>query len=176
MRKAILVVMAVFGVGLLGGPASLQEYQLGQRIASPYEAVEGWAKPFADDGFAFGGNSGVFAESPNRILVAQRGETRLPDPVPSGFEGFVGSIGINALSQPDLRTWQNCIYVLDGDGNVIEVWDQWDHLWEEGCAERWRGEQGGERKSGKTPPVLGLRGCCRAASTRMELRTARRPY
>ncbi len=130
MRKAILVVMAVFGVGLLGGPASLQEYQLGQRIASPYEAVEGWAKPFADDGFAFGGNSGVFAESPNRILVAQRGETRLPDPVPSGFEGFVGSIGINALSQPDLRTWQNCIYVLDGDGNVIEVWDQWDHLFE----------------------------------------------
>ena len=46
---------------------------------SPYDVVRGWHKPFAEPGFAFGGNSGVFAESPNRIFVAQRGETRLPN-------------------------------------------------------------------------------------------------
>ena len=44
---------------------------------SPYEVVRGWHKPFAEAGFAFGGNSGVFAESPDRIFVAQRGEFRL---------------------------------------------------------------------------------------------------
>ena len=47
---------------------------------SPYDVVRGWQKPFAGPGYAFGGNSGVFAESPDRIFIAQRGEFRLPDP------------------------------------------------------------------------------------------------
>src|SRR5258705_3185584 len=64
---------------------------------SPYDVIRGWHKPFAEPGFAFGGNSGVFAESPNRIFVAQRGEARLPNPVPPEFAGFAGSIGINVL-------------------------------------------------------------------------------
>ena len=54
---------------------------------SPYDVVRGWQQPFAEPGFAFGGNSGVFAESPDRIFIAQRGEFRLPDPIPSGFAG-----------------------------------------------------------------------------------------
>ena len=67
---------------------------------SPYDVVRGWHKPFAEPGFAFGGNSGVFAESPDRIFVAQRGEFRLPNPVPPEFAGFAGSIGINVLTPP----------------------------------------------------------------------------
>ena len=53
---------------------------------SPYDVVTGWHQPFAAHGFAFGGNSGVWAESPDRIIIAQRGETRLPSPIPEGFE------------------------------------------------------------------------------------------
>ena len=26
------------------------------------------------------------------------------------------------------RIWRNCIYVIDSEGNVLEVWNQWDHL------------------------------------------------
>ena len=128
MRKSVLVLVAVVAGGLCAAPALLQD--LGPRGPSPYEVVDGWLKPFADDGFAWGGNSGVFPESPDRIFVVQRGETRLPDPVPPGFAGFVGSIGINALREADRRTWQHCIFVVDGDGNLIAVWDQWDHLFE----------------------------------------------
>ena len=65
---------------------------------SPYDVVRGWHKPFAEPGFAFGGNSGVFAESPDRIFVAQRGEFRLPTPVPPEFAGFAGSIKMNVLT------------------------------------------------------------------------------
>ena len=125
VRSFILAVPLLVLTGLAGEPATAQE--LGPSGPSPYEVVEGWLKPFAAPGFAFGGNSGVFAESPDRIFVLQRGETRLPDPVPSGFAGYVGSIGINAL-RGEGRTWQNCIYVVDGDGNLIDVWDQWDSL------------------------------------------------
>src|SRR3954449_8311643 len=77
---------------------------------SPYDVVRGWHKPFSEPGFAFGGNSGVFAESPDRIFVAQRGETRLPEPLPAGFAGFAGSIGINVLNATDRRVWRNCLY------------------------------------------------------------------
>ena len=97
---------------------------------SPYNIVRGWHKPFAQPGFAFGGNSGLFAESPNRIFVLQRGEARLPDPVPPAFAGFAGSIGINVLNAVDRRVWRNCLYTLDADGNVKERWTQWDNLCE----------------------------------------------
>jgi hypothetical protein len=97
---------------------------------SPYDVVRFWHKPFARTGFAFGGNSGVFAETPNRLLVAQRGEFRMPDPVPEGFLGFAGSIGFNVLNAVDRRVWQNCLYSLDANGKTIEVWNQWDKLFE----------------------------------------------
>jgi hypothetical protein len=97
---------------------------------SPYTVVRGWHTPFAAPGFAFGGNSGVFAESPDRIFIAQRGEFRLPDPVPAGFAGFAGSIGFNVLTAVDRRVWQNCLYTLDRNGHVKERWTQWDRLCE----------------------------------------------
>jgi hypothetical protein len=106
--------------GVISGPAG----------PSPYDIVRFWHKPFADPGFAFGGNSGVFAESPNRILIAQRGEFRLPDPVPAGFQGFAGSIGFNVLTATDRRVWKNCLYTLDAEGRVKERWTQWDTLCE----------------------------------------------
>ena len=97
---------------------------------SPYDIVRGWHKPNSQPGFTFGGNSGVFAESPNRIFVAQRGEYRLPDPVPAAFAGFAGSIGVNVLSATAGRVWQNCLYTLDAEGRVKERWTQWDALCE----------------------------------------------
>jgi len=95
---------------------------------SPYTVVRGWHKPFAAPGFAFGGNSGVFAESPDRIFVAQRGEFRLPDPVPPQYAGFAGSLKMNVLTLTDRRVWQNCLYTLDRTGTVKERWTQWDTL------------------------------------------------
>jgi len=111
---------------LLSGPASSQD--VGPTGPSPYDVVEAWHQPFAKQGFAFGGNSGVFAESPDRIFIAQRGETRLPIPIPAEFSGYAGSVGINTLRATDLRTWQNCLYTIDGDGNVTDIWEQWDYL------------------------------------------------
>jgi len=97
---------------------------------SPYDVVRGWHKPFAEPGFGFGGNSGVFAESPDRIFVAQRGEFRLPTPLPPEYAGFAGSIKMNVLNAVDRRVWKNCLYTLDGSGRVKERWTQWDKLCE----------------------------------------------
>ncbi|MDA1370773.1 MAG: hypothetical protein O2971_08450 [Proteobacteria bacterium] len=95
---------------------------------SPYNIVSLWHQPFAEDGFAFGGNSGVWAESADRIIIAQRGETVLPYPIPENFPGYVGALGINALTETNRRTWQNCLYTLNANGEVQELWNQWDYL------------------------------------------------
>src|SRR5258707_14779545 len=68
-----------------GTPAASKAVISGLVGPSPYDVIRGWHKPFAERGYAFGGNSGVFAESPNRIFVAQRGEARLPDPIPPEY-------------------------------------------------------------------------------------------
>lgn len=95
---------------------------------SPYEFItESWIKPFAAEGFTFGGTSSVVVESQDRIFILQRGETQLPDPPPPEYTTFAGSMGWNVLRGQG-RVWQNSIYVINSEGEVLEVWDQWDHL------------------------------------------------
>ncbi len=97
---------------------------------SPYEVVSLWHQPFAEEGFAFGGASGVYAASPDRIILAQRGETVLPYPIPDDFLGFAGHVGINVLRETNRRVWKNCLYTLNADGEVHELWDHLDYLCE----------------------------------------------
>ena len=95
---------------------------------SPYEfTTQQWMEPFADDGFTWGGNSSVFVESKDRIFLLQRGETELPDPLPDEYTNFAGSMGWNVLRGRG-RVWRNCIYIINSEGEVLEVWDQCDHL------------------------------------------------
>ncbi|MCG8415477.1 MAG: hypothetical protein MI746_14780 [Pseudomonadales bacterium] len=95
---------------------------------SPYEyTTETWMQPFAEEGMTWGGTSGVYVQNKDRIFFLQRGETRLPSPVPESYTRFPGSIGWNVLRGRG-RVWQNCIYVVNSEGEVLEVWDQWDHL------------------------------------------------
>lgn len=122
--------LALLMLAPAGWPLLAQEMEPGPVGPSPYNVVSGWHEPFAEPGYAFGGNSGVFAESPDRIFVLQRGETRLPDPIPPEFTGHAGSLGINVLRDTERREWRNCLYTLDGDGKVVERWNQWDYLCE----------------------------------------------
>lgn len=95
---------------------------------SPYEFItRTWMEPFAEPGYTWGGNSSVLVESADRIFLVQRGETELPSPLPAEYTNFAGSLGWNVLRGRG-RVWRNCLYVIDSDGNVLEVWDQWDHL------------------------------------------------
>ncbi len=94
---------------------------------SPYDVIRGWHKPFAAPGYAFGGSSGVLAESPDRIFILQRGEYKLPDPIPAGYLGFAGSVNnINVLSAVAGREFRHCLYTLDSNGKVKEEYFKWD--------------------------------------------------
>src|SRR5688500_7871165 len=113
MNTRSAFVAAALVLWLLSPFISAQAAPEGPVGPSPYDVVRGWHHAFAQPGFAFVGNSGVFAESPDRIFIAQRGEFRLPDPVPPNYAGFAGSIGMNVLTLADRRVWQTCLYTLD---------------------------------------------------------------
>lgn len=112
--------------GMLAGLALAQDR--GPIGPSPYEYhTETWMQPFAPEGFSWGGNAGVYAQSSDRIFFLQRGETELPNPIPPDYTNFPGSMGWNVLRGRG-RVWRNCIYVVNSEGEVLEVWDHWDHL------------------------------------------------
>ncbi len=125
MRRALMIFTVIVSSGLLASPAVMQDMPVG---ASPYDVVDGWLKSFASTGHSFGATSSVFAESPDRIFIAQRGEIQLPSPVPPGFQGFIGSIDQNAYDAGDNRVWRNSIFVVNGNGEMIEAWTQWDEM------------------------------------------------
>ena len=131
MRTTLLTFVSVLAAGFLSSPALLQE-KGGDDRTGPYDVVTGWPPPlgFAKPGYIWGSTGGIFAETPDRIFIANRGELKLPDKLPPGFTGFWGSFGEQATTPtPEFR---NCIVVVDGSGKAIESWTQWDYLFADG--------------------------------------------
>ena len=89
-----------------------------------------WLKPFSGSNHTWGGNSGVHVESKDRIFFLQRGETKLPQPIPPSYTDFPASMGIpdwNVLTGRG-RVWKNCIYIANSNGEIVDIWEQWDYL------------------------------------------------
>jgi hypothetical protein len=119
------VAVTIFSVNL---PLSALQQKGGEEETGPYDIIPQWPQPWAKPGYIWGSQPGVFAESPNRIFIAARGELKLPDPLPRGFNGIWGSLGERATTpKAEMR---NCLLVVDGTGKVIEAWTQWDKLFE----------------------------------------------
>jgi len=112
----------------------------------PYRVVEDWPKPLPDDrhshdGWTWGSFGSVYAESPDRIWIAMRGELPLPEGVPA-FTPYAAlnlgnsngnTDGLSATCEPVPlrgweRRWEHSIIVLDGEGNLVDEWPQLEEL------------------------------------------------
>jgi hypothetical protein len=157
MRRVLFVLLAAltllvaFGLGSLISPVSSAQTQRngeesnpwalkgGSGMTGPYDVVEGWpswAHPYPRPGYIWGSQGGVFAEAPDRVFLASRGEIKLPPNLPRNFPGNWGALGIwnGRLAQAtgQLPEFNNCIVIVDREGRLIEAWTQWDYLFEEG--------------------------------------------
>lgn len=131
-------------------------------VTGPYVVDPNWPKPLSGlpdhAGWTWGAVQGVFAQNPDRIFVAMRGE--LPDistlspqivevetdegrtvrvQVP-GVGMFARNASVGPYASPGEATdeflgeegidyrWHHVIMVFDGEGNMIEDWTQWDSL------------------------------------------------
>ena len=149
MRRFLILVVASIALGVCASPSlcSAQDEKGGVGdISGPYASVPKWpqwAYPYPKPGYIWGSQGGVFAESPNRIYFANRGELKLPDkmpPIPPAlapggfseeFPGFWGAFGYMAATEP-ITNMANNIVVVDGNGKLIEAWTQWDKLFQFG--------------------------------------------
>jgi sugar lactone lactonase YvrE len=129
MFKPALTTAAILLLHSFLGAAVLQE-KGGENETGPYDVVERWPASWAQKGYIAGSQPGVVAQSANRIFIAARGELKLPDTLPRTFNGIWGSLGQRATEpKPEMR---NCIVVVDGAGQLVEAWTQWDKLFEGG--------------------------------------------
>ena len=116
-------------LAVLLAPIALAQEKGGQEEFGPYELVENWPQPLAgpeNEAWTWGETSGVFAETPDRIWISQRGQLPLPEDAKPG-----DSVGLHmgtATSMRPQRRWTNCIIVVDRDGKLVESWTQHDEL------------------------------------------------
>ena len=121
-------------------PASRQSHQ--DWPTGHYKIVEGWPKPLPDtrhshDGWTWGSFGGVYAESPDRVWVAMRGELPLPKGAApwTPYAALTPSLG-NATGNADglSATWR--VRSADGSGGRASDSDsdrqatcgEWPHL------------------------------------------------
>ena len=127
----------------------------GQEEFGPYELVANWPQPLPDgpdgvkhDGWTWGSVGAVYAETPDRIWIAQRGEL----PLPSGAKPWTpysmlqsrrgnatgNDDGLGATCEPtEKRGWErryhHVIFVVDRNGKLVQWWPQHDKLFEMPC-------------------------------------------
>ena len=137
----------------------------GQDIFGAYDVVADWPKDLSTikghEGWTFGAGQSVFAESPNRIFVLQRGELphsvvqrhapyaararpRVSDRTPAVARRDDGEPARKWRHRPARRRrhagvgerrrrhkfgvdarWEHSIMIFDGQGNLIDSWNQY---------------------------------------------------
>jgi hypothetical protein len=120
----------------------------GQEEFGPYEVVANWPQPLPDgpdgvthEGWTWGSTGAVYAETPDRIWIAQRGELPLPPNAkpwtpygllnPTRGNATGNTDGLNAECEPTAnkrgweRRWHHSLIIVDGDGALV---DSWPHL------------------------------------------------
>src|SRR6185295_3503701 len=95
-----------------------------------YDVVQGWRKPPNPEGWVPGPITAIFAESPDRVFVIERGELPLPAKVKPGLGAMFGAAGRSASSAVSQARRENYVLVVDRNGKVVENWTQWDKLWD----------------------------------------------
>jgi NHL repeat len=162
MRRTLLTVVAIAAGILLGfllarwpavlegqtrrasGFAAVPGEKGGEDITGPYNPAPDWPKPLSQlpghEHWTWGAVEGVFAESPNRIFVAQRGE--LPDlkrppntPVPQ----FGPSLSFPTGEVPFRNASQGPVASLPGGGAPGDLPEDADKKWKgrKGVDARW---------------------------------------
>jgi peptidylamidoglycolate lyase len=137
--------------GQIGGQDTTGPYEVVPDWPKPLSQLPG------HEDWTWGAVQGIFAESPDRVFLLMRGELPqlerpMEVPYPSvgpslsfpvsqapfrnasvgpvtspgnsgsdGWNGWQGELGVDAR-------WEHCLLVVDRNGNIVEQWTQWDHL------------------------------------------------
>jgi hypothetical protein len=122
----------------------------GQEEFGPYELVDNWPQALPDgsdgikhDGWTWGSVGAVYAETPDRIWIAQRGELPLPKEAkpwtpysmlsPSRGNATGNTDGLSATCEPTPkrgweRRWHHTVFIVDRSGKMVGEWPHLDKM------------------------------------------------
>jgi len=122
----------------------------GQEEFGPYELVENWPQPLPDgadgvkhEGWTWGSVGAVYAETPDRIWIAQRGELPLPkeakpwtpysmlSPSRGNATGNTDGLSATCESTPKRgweRRWHHTVFIVDRNGKMVGDWPHLDKM------------------------------------------------
>jgi peptidylamidoglycolate lyase len=111
-KRACVLVLVLLG---LAGVVDAQQ-KGGEDETGPYEVVPGWPHPLNTDGWKWGITEGVWAESPDRVWVLERGEIYQPKP-PTGTQPRVPALNFEPRHQ-------HLVLIFDRNGNLVDSWEK----------------------------------------------------
>jgi hypothetical protein len=139
---ASAIVMVIAAIALT--PAAIDQDKGGQEEFGHYDVVPNWPQPLPDgpdgvkhDGWTWGSVGAVYAEAPDRIWIAQRGELPLPEKAkpwtpyalltPSRGSATGNTDGLSATCEPVAkrgweRRWHHSVIVVNRDGKLVQDW------------------------------------------------------
>ena len=145
------VTLTVLAMAFVASTAFPQE-RGGQEAFGHYEPVPDWPRPdgpdgMSHDGWTWGSVGSVYAESPDRIWIAMRGELPLPEGAAPWTPYALLDPPRRAMGTDDGRNatceertprgWErryhHVIFVVDGEGNLVQDWTQHDKLFDMPC-------------------------------------------
>lgn len=123
--------------------SAVEQQRGGQEEFGHYEVVPNWPQPLPDgpdgvkhEGWTWGSVGAVYAETPDRIWIAQRGELPLPEKAKPWTPYFAlqpprtatgNTDGLSATCEPTAkrgweRRWHHSVIVVNRDGKLVQDW------------------------------------------------------
>ena len=126
------------------GYSAVPGFRGGWDLTGPYEVVPNWPKPMSQlpghENWGWGAVEGIFAESPNRIFIVQRGELpAIPRPMNMPVPQFGPSLSFPVNEVPFRNASQGPVAALPGGGGPGQLPEDADKYWKgtKGVDARW---------------------------------------
>jgi hypothetical protein len=117
----------------VGGVLVTSQGKGGGDETGEYEVVAGWPQNYCGAGHVIGSTAGIWAESPDRVIVFSRGCLPVLKDDRGPAENFIPLRNASNydLSQADASRhprWDHIVNIVDRNGRLVESWEQHNKL------------------------------------------------
>ena len=129
MKKFMAALAAFIVLVTIGGFAQAPQQKGGGDITGPYDLVAGWPQNWCGQGFQIGSTAGIWAETPDRVIVFARGCLPVLEE-PGDLVPTRNASGYDWSQKDPARhpRKDHIVNIVDRNGRLIESWEQHNNL------------------------------------------------